>query len=155
MLSICLYFSKLRLGIIVSGLMLLMFCPFAIAKERIGLVKTYEPNGFVIRNGNQTPLAVGSGIFQGDIIITDASGAVGIIFSDGAVMTMGPDGKLIIDNFLFNPSTQKVSFISHIHKGKVAFMSGAIGRISPESVQFITPTATLGLRGTKILIEVK
>lgn len=80
--------------------------------------------------------------------------AVGIIFSDGAVLTLGPSGKLIVEDFLFKPAEQNVSFISRAVKGSVAFMSGAIGRISPGSVQFKTPTATLGLRGTKILINV-
>ncbi len=134
---------------------LLIFSPTSMAAERIGLVKTYEPMATVIRNGVESKLEIGSEIFEGDEIATDSSGAVGIIFTDGAVLTLGPSGKLIVENFLFKPAEKNVSFISKIFKGTVAFASGAIGRISPESVQFETPTATLGLRGTKILIEVE
>ncbi len=133
---------------------LLLVSTTSTAAERIGLVKTYEPVAMVIRQGAEITLQVGAEIFEGDTIVTDSSGAVGIIFSDGAVLTLGPSGKLIVENFLFKPAEQKVSFISRVTKGSVAFMSGAIGRISPGSVQFKTPTATLGLRGTKILIEV-
>jgi hypothetical protein len=125
------------------------------ASERIGLVKTYEPVAKVIRNGVESDLKVGSEIYEGDTIVTDGNGAVGIIFKDGAVLTLGPSGKLIVENFLFKPDEKNVSFISRVVKGTVAFASGAIGRISPESVRFETPTATLGLRGTKILIEVE
>ncbi len=132
-----------------------LFSPTAMAAERIGLVKTYQPVATVVRQGAETKLEIGSEIFEGDTIATDSNGAVGIIFNDGAVLTLGPSGKLIVENFLFKPAEQKVSFLSRVVKGSVAFMSGAIGRISPGSVQFKTPTATLGLRGTKILIEVE
>lgn len=135
--------------------LLLLFSPVSMAEGRIGLVKTYEPTATVIRQGAEANLGMGAEIFQGDTIVTDSSGAVGIIFNDGAVLTLGPSGKLIVENFLFNPAEAKVSFLSRVVKGSVAFASGAIGRISPGSVQFKTPTATLGLRGTKILIEVE
>jgi hypothetical protein len=133
---------------------LLLCSPFSIAAERIGLVKTYEPVAIAIREGAEVKLGIGSEIFEGDAIVTDSDGAVGIIFTDGAVLTLGPSGKLIVEDFLFKPAEQHVSFLSRIMKGTVVFVSGAIGRISPDAVHFTTPTATLGLRGTKILIEV-
>ena len=154
MLANKLFLSNRKAGFILSA-MLLLFCTATFADERIGLVKTYMPDGFVVRQGIETALQTGSDIFQGDTIVTGQEGAVGIIFSDGAVLTLGPNCKLSIDNFLFNPSERQVSFVTRIIRGTVAFVSGAIGRISPDSVQFQTPTATLGLRGTKILIEVK
>ncbi len=134
---------------------LLLFSSFTVASERIGLVKTYDPNATVLRQGREASLYEGAEIFKGDTIMTDSSGTVGIIFSDGAVLTLGESGKIVIEDFLFKPDKKEASFVSSITKGSVAFMSGAIGRISPGSVQFITPTATLGLRGTKVLIEVK
>lgn len=139
---------------VLLGLLLLISQTTLAAGGRIGLVKTYQPVASAIRQGIAVKLEVGSEVFEGDTIVTDDNGAVGIIFSDGAVLTLGPGGKLIVENFLFKPDERKVSFISRVMKGSVAFMSGAIGRISPGSVQFKTPTATLGLRGTKILIEV-
>lgn len=136
-------------------LLLLSSSHVILASERIGLVKTYNPVATVLHEGAETPLKVGSEIFEGDTITTDDNGSVGIIFKDGAVLTLGPSGKLLVENYLFKPAEKNVSFISKIFKGTVAFASGAIGRIAPESVKFETPTATLGLRGTKILIEVE
>jgi hypothetical protein len=125
-----------------------------IAEGRIGLVKTYQPPAHAIRNGIEVKLEVGTEIFEGDILETDSDGMIGIIFSDGAVLTLGPSGKLVVEKFLFKPDEKNVSFLSRVMKGTVAFVSGAIGRITPGAVKFITPTATLGLRGTKILINV-
>jgi hypothetical protein len=148
------YLAQFTVHSILFGISLL-FSSTLMAEGRIGLVKTYEPTASVIRQGTETKLATGAEIFTGDTIVTDSSGAVGIIFNDGAMLTLGPSGKLIVENFLFNPAEAKVSFLSRVIKGSVAFASGAIGRISPGSVQFKTPTATLGLRGTKILIKVE
>jgi hypothetical protein len=148
------YLAQPTLHLFLLGI-LLLFPPISMAADRIGLVKTYNPVATAIRQGLEIKLEVGTEIFEGDTIITDSDGAVGIIFSDGAVLTLGPGGKLIIENFLFKPDEKKVSFLSRILKGSVAFLSGAIGRIAPGAVQFETPTATLSLHGTKILIEVE
>jgi hypothetical protein len=134
---------------------LLGFSCTTFASEAIGKVKTYEPTAKLIRDGQENYVFKGTEIFEGDMLTTDSDGVVGIIFDDGSVMTLGPSGKLVIENFLFKPAQKEVSFISKIIKGTVAFVSGTINRIKPGSVQFKTPTATLGLRGTKVLIEVK
>lgn len=134
---------------------LLLISPTSMAAERIGLVKTYQPVATATRQGAEINLQVGAAIFEGDTLVTNSDGAVGIIFNDGSVLTLGPSGKLIVEDFLFKPADHNVSFISRVVKGSVAFVSGAIGRVSPGSVQFKTPTATLGLRGTKILVEVE
>lgn len=148
------YLAQSTVHFILLGV-LFLFSPISMATERIGLVKTYQPVATVIRRGSEIRLEIGAEIFTGDTIVTDSGGTVGIIFSDGAVLTLGPEGRLIVEDFVFKPSEHKVSFLSRVIKGSVAFVSGAIGRISPGSVQFKTPTATLGLRGTKILIEVE
>jgi hypothetical protein len=134
---------------------LVLFTSQTMAASRIGLVKTYDPSATVTRQGQESQLFEGAEIYEGDTIVTDDDGSVGITFEDGAVLTLGASGKIIIESFLFKPDRKEGSFISKIKTGSIAFVSGRINKISPGSVQFITPTATLGLRGTKILIEVK
>jgi hypothetical protein len=134
--------------------LLLLFSTVGFSSERIGLVKTLEPSATVIREGVEVNLKIGSKIFEGDMILTDSDGAVGITFSDGSMLSLGSSGKVIVDNYLFNLYEKKLTFLSQVLKGSVTFMSGAINKIAPGSVRFKTPTATLGLRGTKIIIEV-
>lgn len=121
---------------------------------RIGLVKTLEPSVTVVRKGVEANLEVGSKIFEGDTILTGSDGAVGITFSDGSMLTLGSSGKVVVDNYLFNLEEKKLTFLSQVLKGSAMFMSGAINKIAPGSVRFKTPTAILGLRGTKIIIDV-
>lgn len=122
--------------------------------ERIGLVKTLEPSATIVRKGVEVSLKVGSEIYEGDTILTDSDGTIGITFSDGSMLTAGSSSKVIIDNYLFNLTEKKLTFLSQVLKGSVTFMSGAINKLAPGSVRFKTPTATLGLRGTKVIIEV-
>jgi len=123
-------------------------------EDRIGLVKTFTPSATLIREGKELNVGMGSQIHEGDTIATSSDGTLGIIFSDGSVLTLGPSAKIIIDDFTFNLTENKFSFLSQILEGTVVFLSGAIGKISPGSIHFKTPDTTLGLRGTKIVIEV-
>jgi len=128
----------------------------ALCTERpIGRVKTYQPESRIFRNGGEEPVRVGTPIHVGDRIVTRSHGAVGITFIDASVLSLGPQTEFIIDEFTFHPIEKDVSFLSRLLQGTATFLSGAIGRIAPESVKFKTPTATLGLRGTKILIKVQ
>jgi hypothetical protein len=133
---------------------LLLYTAAGFSAERIGLVKTLEPSVSVVREGGEVNLEIGSKIFEADMIVTDSDGTVGITFNDGSMLTLGPGAKVVVDKYLFNLSEKKLSFLSKVLKGTVTFMSGAINKIAPGSIRFKTPTATLGLRGTKVIIEV-
>jgi hypothetical protein len=123
--------------------------------QYIGMIKTYQPVAAILHQGSEVSVDVGTKLYPGDTVVTQPDAAVGIIFMDGSVLSLGPESRFEIVDFLFKPAERNVSFVSKVLKGTAAFTSGAIGRISPESVKFITPTTTLSLHGTKILIEVK
>lgn len=140
---------------IFCGLSIFIHVPALAGESYIGMVKTYQPVAAILRHGVESPVDVGVKLYPGDAIVTRSDAAVGIIFMDGSVLSLGAETRFEIVDFLFKPADNNVSFISKVSQGTVAFTSGAIGRISPESVKFITPTSTLGLHGTKVLIEVK
>ncbi len=125
------------------------------ASEAIGTVRTYRPEASIVCGGVEMPADAGAPVHTGDRLVTRGQGAVGVIFIDGSVLSLGPGSEFVIEGFSFHPSENDVSFLSTIVRGTATFLSGAIGRIKPEAVEFKTPTATLGLRGTKVLIEVK
>lgn len=126
------------------------------AKEKpAGSIKTLE-NDVTILRGEQTLAAViGMAVYQGDVIETSSSGAVGIILRDDALVSLGPDSKLNMKNFVFEPKEERFSILMKILKGTLVYISGAIGQLSPDSVKLETPSSIIGTRGTKVLIEVK
>jgi hypothetical protein len=40
-------------------------------------------------------------------------------------------------------------------KGTVAYLSGLISKLSPDSAHLETPTASIGIRGTKFVVKVE
>jgi len=120
----------------------------------IGKAKTSKGSVFVIRAGKQIPVSVGDKLFQNDTIRTGSASSVGIIFEDNTVLSLGPDSEIVIDEYVFTPEKGVFSMITRMLRGTASYLSGIIGRQSPESVKFQTPDATIGIRGTQFLVKV-
>ena len=142
------------LYMLLVAVFVLIFASCAIAEEFVGLVKSVEGQAFVSRDGETKDVIAGMEIKMGDVLKTGADGSVGLIFSDDTIITMGPRTELAVEDYLFEPIEGKLAFIARILKGTVSYLSGQIAKLSPESVKLVTPAATIGVRGTHVLIKV-
>ena len=135
-------------------MMILLPC-LALGEELpIGKAKTSKGSVFVIREGKQIAVSVGEKLFQNDRIRTGAASSVGIIFEDNTVLSLGANSEIVIDEYVFTPEKGVFSMITRMLRGTASYISGIIGRQSPESVRFQTPDATIGIRGTQFLVKV-
>lgn len=121
----------------------------------IGKIKTVTGDVVAIRNGKVIPMNIGDQFYQNDLIRTANKSSVGIIFEDNTVLSLGSKSEIVVDEYLFAPQQGKLSMIASILKGTASYLSGIIGRQSPESVKFQTPDAIIGTRGTKFLVKVE
>lgn len=121
--------------------------------DYIGIVKSVARDAFIIRKGETTPAVVNMKIMNKDIIKTGPQGAIGFILKDDTVISMGPESQIVIDDFIFDPVEKNMSFIARMLHGTVSYFSGQIVKLSPESVRFETPVATIGMRGTHFLVK--
>ena len=142
---------RVAIGFLVVALLL---CGSVSADDAIGRVKTSEGEAFVVHQGIRQAATVGTWVFSGDAIVTGGDGAVGVTFRDNTMISVGPDTNYVIDEFVFAPSDQKLSFVSRMSKGTLHFVSGKIAKLSPESVKVATPTGTLGVRGTRFVLKI-
>lgn len=137
-------------------IMTILLPSFAMGEEpAIGKTKTGKGNIVVIRSGKEIPITIGDKLYPKDIIRTGADSSVGIIFEDNTILSMGPKSEIVIDEYVFAPEKGMLSMITRMVKGTASYISGVIGRQSPESVKFETPDATIGIRGTEFLVKVK
>lgn len=144
-----------RLIIFFLFITILLPC-FAMGEESsIGKTKTSKGDVIAIRSGKEIPIHVGDRLYQKDIVRTGADSSVGIIFEDNTVLSLGPKSEIVIDEYVFAPEKGMLSMITRMVKGTATYLSGIIGRQSPESVKFQTPDATIGIRGTQFLVKVK
>ena len=126
----------------------------AFAQNFIGGLRKVTGAGTIIRDGQQIIAKDGLRIKVGDKIITGPNGALGIIFNDNTRISLGPDSEINIDTYAFEPAQGMFSFFTDLVQGTASYISGAIGKLSPDSVKFKTPTAVVGIRGTSFLVKV-
>jgi hypothetical protein len=113
--------------------------------EAMAVIDTAGASG---QSGGRT-LAVGSKVFAGDLVTTDADGSVQLLFSDGTRMVVGADSSLRIDALRFGGHTSENStgnqFAVFAVAGSFRFISGDSG---DRGYSIRTPTARIDVRGT-------
>lgn len=121
----------------------------------IGFVKTVSGNASVIHGGNAIRAQVGTPIEVRDVLKTGADGSLGVTFKDNTVISIGPDTELSVDEYRFSPGTEDLKFGANIVKGTLQVITGIIAKLKPESVAIRTPSATIGIRGTRFAVKVE
>jgi hypothetical protein len=144
-----------RLFILCIMMTMLLPCLAMGEESPIGKIKTSKGDVVIIHSGEEIAINAGDRLYQNDIIRTGANSSVGIIFEDDTILSLGSESEIVIDEYVFTPQEGKLSMIASMLKGTASYLSGIIGRQSPESVKFQTPDATIGIRGTKFLVKVE
>ena len=134
-------------------LMAVMWAGMASAAE-IGQIKTLEGEVFVIQNGTQSPARPGDKLHQADIVETGDNGSAGITFIDNSRFAVGPNTRIELSQFRFNPTTHEGEFVTDMPRGTLTVISGDIAKRTPEAMKIKTPSTILGFRGTKTAIKV-
>jgi hypothetical protein len=144
--------SKWRGAAFVAALFLVF--PLQAGADGIGKFRNVKGESYVVRDGERAKAEVGGTIQQKDVIETAADGAVGITFNDNTVFSTGPNSHVSMEEFTFNPVTLKGSFLAKLGRGTLSVVSGDIARGSPSAMKIRTPSAILGVRGTRFLVRV-
>jgi|WetSurMetagenome_2_1015567.scaffolds.fasta_scaffold03592_3 hypothetical protein len=125
------------------------------ADDSVGNVKTLSGNVSIERdNAIITPM-IGGKIFRNDALKTGADGSVGVVFKDDTLVSLGPDSRIVISEFLFSPSENKLSIVMKMFRGTMVYLSGIIAKLAPEAVRVETPVANIGVRGTKFAVRME
>ena len=119
--------------------------------DPIGEIKTIEGSVEIERSdGSRESVAKGSPVYQGDTVITGADGAIGIEFLDESEFSLGADGRMVLDEMVYDPAEQEGSMAVGVLSGTFSFVSGQIAKTAPDAAVLETPMATIGIRGTTI-----
>ncbi len=129
--------------------------PSQASEVSIGKIKTLKGMVTAIRDSKEIPLNIGDSVYQNDVLRTAADSAAGIIFEDDTILSLGPQTELAVDEYLFAPEKGNLSMFVRMLRGTASYISGIIGRQSPESVKFQMPEAIIAIRGTHFLVKVK
>lgn len=126
------------------------------ADNPAGSVKSIEGRPMVIRgSAAAAPLTPGERIYEKDVLTTDANGSLGLIMRDNSLLSLGPRTRLVVERFLFAPEKGALASVLRVARGSSAIVSGEIAKLQPNSMLVMTPTATIGIRGTHFLVNVE
>jgi len=140
--------------LLLGALCILAVADTAAAAETIGVVRTSSGDATVTRGDQTLPASPGLKILLGDTLGTGADGSLGVILRDDSSLSIGPESRLVLRSFQFSPSEGKFDMVARISRGTMAYLSGLIGKLAPEKARFETPTATIGIRGTRFAVKV-
>jgi hypothetical protein len=124
------------------------------ALGQIGQIKKINGEVFVVRNDTKSQAKPGDLLQQYDVVETGSKGSVGITFIDNTRFSAGPNTRIELSQFRFDPTTQDGEFTTEMNRGTLAIVSGQLAKRSPEAMKIMTPTTILGVRGTKVVVKV-
>ena len=121
--------------------------------DHVALVKSVSGSVKVIREGKTLDMASDTTLQMDDHVIAAPQATAAIAFRDGTLLTLGSGADILIRDYVFDPKADKYAFSLYMAKGSAIYESGKIGKLAPDAVKLETPTATVGVRGTRFLIE--
>lgn len=123
--------------------------------DKIGHIQNLEGTATIVRDGAALAGAAGTALYRGDLVRTGKPGAVGIVLTDDTSISLGSGSELSLSDYAFEPKESKFALVIRMVKGTFSYISGQIVKLAPGSAQLQTPDATIAVRGTKLLIEIK
>ena len=127
--------------------------PAAFAQDFVGGLRKVSGSGTILRDGQQIIAKDGIRVKMGDKLTTGSNGSMGVIFTDNTRISLGSNSEIDINEYVFQPEKGSFSFLTELVQGTASYISGTIGKLSPKSVKFKTPTAVVGVRGTSFLVK--
>ncbi|MBV8410182.1 MAG: FecR domain-containing protein [Alphaproteobacteria bacterium] len=103
-------------------------------------------------NENERVLRIGIDVQANELITTNAKDRAHLVFLDGSALTVGPNARLTIDKFVFDPSTGNGELAVNASVGVLRFVGGKISKKG--NVTVTTPSSTIGIRGGIVLVAV-
>lgn len=118
------------------------------ASEAIGIAAAVRGTVTVSSGGETRSLTVKDPLYQNDTITTGANAQVQIIFTDETIFTIGRNSEVVLDTFVYDPTTRQGTSVINVTRGFFKFITGKIAKETPEKVKVTTPVATIGIRGS-------
>ena len=124
------------------------------AQGRVGVTGAVNPQSQFVRPSGTKTIVIGDNVIFNDRIVTGEIGLVQVLFVDGSTFTVGPTARVVIDEFVYNPSDSSGSLVAEVTSGALRFVGGKLSKRGNE-VRFRTPGGTLGVRGGIVNIDLE
>jgi hypothetical protein len=94
---------------------------------------------------NERVLRIGIDVQANEVVTTRANDRAHLVFLDGTALTVGPEARLVIDKFVYDPNTKTGDLAITASQGVLRLVGGKISKTNPITIN--TPAGTIGIRG--------
>lgn len=122
------------------------------APKDIGQVSKLVGTATVIRNGVLVELHSGDRVYKGDVAQAGANSACTIVFIDGSVFGLSANARMVLNDMVYDQAGTSNSALISLVRGTISFVAGETAKHGDMKVE--TPVATMGIRGTAVLVEI-
>lgn len=142
--------KKTMIAIILAGFFAIAQCGQVWAQEPQKIGVAAAVTGFVQTGAGKTRKIIKSGmdLFLNDRIRTGENGSLQILLLDETVFTLGPGSDMVLDEFVYDPATDKGQVSAKMAKGIFRFITGKVARKDPSKMKVKVNAGTIGVRGT-------
>ena len=124
----------------------------ASAAQVIGHVSKLAGNATAIRNGVSIILNNGDNVEKGDVVQSGSGSTLGITFIDGTVFGLSSNARMVLNEMVYDPNGSNNSSLLSLVAGTISFVAGETAKHGDMKID--TPVATMGIRGTAVLVEI-
>ncbi len=118
----------------------------------IGHVSKLVGTATAIRNGVSIILNNGDNVEKGDVVQSGSGSTLGITFIDGTVFGLSSNARMVLNEMVYDPNGSNNSSLLSLVAGTISFVAGETAKHGDMKID--TPVATMGIRGTAVLVEI-
>jgi FecR protein len=127
--------------------LLIVLASGAAAAADVGRVVLAAGETSALRQGQVVRLALGTLVQDQDVLRTGAASNLQVRFEDDSYVSLREGSELRVDQFKFGGVGEESAVFSLL-KGGLRAVTGLVGRSNHDDYKMVTPTATIGIRGT-------
>jgi VCBS repeat-containing protein len=122
------------------------------AGKVIGHVTKLVGTATAIRNGVSIILNQGDNVEKGDVVQSGSGSTLGLTFIDGTVFGLSSNARMVLNEMVYDPNGSDNSSLISLVAGTISFVAGQTAKHGDMKID--TPVATMGIRGTAVLVEI-
>jgi fibronectin-binding autotransporter adhesin len=122
------------------------------AGKVIGHVTKLVGTATAIRNGVSIILNHGDNVEKGDVVQSGSVSTLGVTFIDGTVFGLSSNARMVLNEMVYDPNGSDNSSLISLVSGTISFVAGQTAKHGDMKID--TPVATMGIRGTAVLVEI-
>ena len=117
---------------------------------KVGQVDRVQEQVVASQNGNRRELENAAPLFFRDKLASGVGARLEAKLNDGTTLTLGERGRLMIDDFVYDPNKQGGRLDLTVTSGAFLFVGGKVEGPTGGNVKINTPVGTLAVRGTTV-----